>query len=236
MVRTESLATIGRMTAHVSHEIRNPLATVGGFATRIAQHPKDTERVEKHARIIVDEVRRLEELLTDMLDLARQPSLHRQPADIHEILDKACLLSDGLMNHQTPVVIRKEYDPQLPQVECDAATLLRAFLNVIHNAIQAMPDGGTVIITTKREDNHAKISITDTGPGISPELLPTLFQPFVSHRSNGTGLGLAVTQSVISQHEGTIEAENVPSQGARFTFYLPLKSPVSPPLDGLPSD
>ena len=139
-------------------------------------------------------------------------------------MDKAWLLADGAPLEKSLITIRKNYDPRLPPVEADAAALLRAFLNVTRNAVQMMPAGGTVTITTRRNEEEAEVVIADTGPGIAPEVLPAIFAPFVSHRPDGTGLGLAATQRIIVEHGGRVEAQSEIGKGARFIFHLPLKA------------
>jgi diguanylate cyclase (GGDEF)-like protein/PAS domain S-box-containing protein len=221
--RAETLAAMGKLAAHVSHEIRNPLSTIGGFARGILRRPDDEARVRKNAQIISDEVARLEQLLTDMLDMARPPELKLKQENLHEILDKAWLLSDSAAGEKTLIRVHKNYDPRLPPIEADASTLLRAFINVTRNAVQMMPQGGTVTITTRRLDDTVEVIISDTGPGIAAEVLPTIFTPFVSHRPNGTGLGLAATQKIIQQHGGRVEVQSDLGKGARFIFHLPLQ-------------
>jgi diguanylate cyclase (GGDEF)-like protein/PAS domain S-box-containing protein len=222
--RAETLAAMGKLAAHVSHEIRNPLSTVGGFARSILRHPDDVERVRKNTQIIADEVTRLEQLLTDMLDMARPPTLKLQPENLHEILDKAWLLTDGAPAEKSLITVRKNYAAALPPVEADASALLGAFLNVTRNAVQLMPAGGTVTITTRRSnEDEVEVVIADTGPGIAPEVLPTIFAPFVSHRPDGTGLGLAATQRIIAEHGGRIEVQSELGKGTQFIFHLPVK-------------
>jgi signal transduction histidine kinase len=228
--RAETLAAMGRMAAHISHEIRNPLSTIGGFARSVLHRPEDAERVRKNVRIIADEAARLEQLLTDTLDMARPPALKLRPENLHEILDKAWLLSQGALGENPRIVVRKDYDTELPLVAADAAALLRAFLNVMRNAVQMMPTGGTVTIVTRRAgEGEVEVVIADTGPGIAAEVLPTIFAPFVSHRPNGTGLGLAATQKIIQQHGGRVTVQSEVGKGARFVFRLPLQpSPTAP--------
>jgi diguanylate cyclase (GGDEF)-like protein/PAS domain S-box-containing protein len=224
--RAETLAAMGKMAANVSHEIRNPLSTIGGFARSMLRRPDDVERVRKNTQIIADEVLRLEELLTDMLDMARAPALKLHPENLHEILDKAWLLSGGALGEKPLVTVRKNYEANLPLVEADASTLLRAFLNVTRNAVQMMPEGGVVTITTSRSsDEEVRVVIADTGPGIAAETLPTIFTPFVTHRPNGTGLGLSATQRIVQEHGGRIEARSEPGKGAQFIFHFPTRPP-----------
>lgn len=225
LVRAEKMATVGEMAARVSHEIRNPLATIGGFARAILRKPTDVERVQRNTQIIADEVKRLEELLTDMLDLARPPKLSLRPENVHDILDQACLLSGAEGRGEGPITIHKVYDANLPLLYVDSRSLLRAFLNVIRNGLQAMPEGGTLTIRTQLNGNQAQITIADTGTGIPRHILPTIFMPFVSHRVRGSGLGLPIARQVIEEHGGGIEVESEEGKGSRFTLFLPIKPP-----------
>jgi signal transduction histidine kinase len=233
--REQTLAAMGRLVAHVSHEIRNPLTTIGGYAHHLVRKPDNPETVRNHAKIIAEEVRRLEELLNDMLGLARPQSTTRRPASLHEILDRACLLAGA--PQAAKIVVRKEYDTTMPLLEVDASALLRAWLNTIRNAVQAMPDGGTLTIATKHDHQCARICISDTGCGIAPDILPTIWTPFVTHRESGTGLGLAVTQQIIHEHRGSIRVESEVGKGTAFHFALPImQSTLKPATDGAPTD
>jgi signal transduction histidine kinase len=193
----------------------------------LVRKPNDVERVRTNAQIIVDEAQRLEQFLTDMLDLTRPPKLTLRPEDPHVILDKAWLLAGGVMSERAPVTISKDYDPKLHLIQADASSLIRAFINVMHNAIQVMPQGGTVTVSTRLLDNQVQITIADNGPGIEPDVLPTIFTPFVTHREHGTGLGLAVTQQIIQEHHGHIEVHSELGKGTQFIFRLPL-APAAP--------
>lgn len=223
LVRVEKMAAVGEMAARVSHEIRNPLVTIGGFARSLLRTPHEVERVQRNAQIIADEVRRLEELLTDMLDLARPSALVLRPEQLHTILDQAWLLTSGEVQHDAPVELRRKYDPELPDVYVDARSLLRAFLNVLRNAVQAMPEGGTLSLTTRSLGSEALVAIADTGGGIPRHVLPTIFTPFSSHRVRGAGLGLSITQQIIAEHGGHVAVDTVEGKGTIFTFSLPLK-------------
>ncbi|MBI3249464.1 MAG: GAF domain-containing protein [Deltaproteobacteria bacterium] len=224
LVRAEKMAAVGEMAARVSHEIRNPLVTVGGFARSILRAPDDVERVKRNTGIIADEVRRLEELLTDMLDLSHPRTLALRPERLADVLDQALLLATGEAHTDAPVIVRKEYAPNLPPVCIDARSLLRAFLNVMRNALQAMPDGGMLTVTTRGLGCQALVSIGDTGGGIPKHVLPTIFTPFVSHRLQGTGLGLSITRQIVIEHEGHLSVDTTEGQGTTFTFSLPLRS------------
>ncbi len=218
--RAETLAAVGKMVAHVSHEIRNPLVTLGGYAHSLARHPDDAEKVRHRAGIIASEIGRLEELLNDLLDLSRPRDAPKTSGNLHEVLDRACLLACGDWDKHN-IVLRKDYAPALPLLCMNTSALLRAFLNVTRNAMQAMPDGGTLTLSTRRNDDEIVITIADTGKGIASDKLPGIWTPFVTHREHGTGLGLTVTQQIIGEHGGHIEVESEEGQGTSFVFHLP---------------
>lgn len=227
LARAETQAAMGRMIAHVSHEIRNPLTTLGGYAHHLMRKPDDTAAVRNHAKIIASEVLRLEELLNDLLDLSRPRRVTMVPANLHDSLDRACVLAGNDLQ-SAKITLKKEYDNSLPRISQNASALLRAWLNIARNAAQAMPDGGTLSIATSRESTDkgdcAVVRFSDTGRGIAPEILPTIWTPFVTHRDGGTGLGLAVTLQIIHDHGGTIQVESEVGRGTTFTIRLPIPS------------
>jgi signal transduction histidine kinase len=220
--RATALAALGKTVAHVSHEVRNPLVTMGGLARQIQRHSADEETVRHHAAVIAQETLRLESLLNDVLTVARPPQLKFARGNLHEILDQACLLASGVDRGR--VVFEKDYDPSLPWLRACAPALLRAFLNVLRNAVQAMPDGGKVRIETRflSDRDRVQILISDNGPGISPDMLAKLFEPFVTSSADGTGLGLAITRQIVQEHGGSLDAQNRPEGGAQFVIELPL--------------
>lgn len=230
LARAETQAALGRMIAHVSHEIRNPLTTLGGYAHHLLRKPEDTAAVQHHAKIIASEVLRLEELLNDLLDLSRPRRATMVPANLHDSLDRACLLAGNELQ-SAKITLKKDYDDNLPRISQNASALLRAWLNLVRNAAQAMPDGGTLSVSTSRQafngESFALVQISDTGRGIAPEILPTIWTPFVTHRDGGTGLGLAVTLQIIHDHGGTIQVESEVGRGTTFTVRLPLPHAAS---------
>ncbi len=228
--RATALAALGKTVAHVSHEVRNPLVTMGGFARQMQRHPDNAEMVLHHAEIIVQETQRLEGLLTDVLTVARPVPLQLTRGNVHEVIDRACLLASG---DKKNVTFKKDYDPSLPFLYFNAPSLLRALLNLLRNAVQIMPDGGTIQIATcfNSVEEHAQIIIADSGPGIPDALLKNIFEPFVTGRDQGTGLGLAITRQIVQEHGGTLRAANLTgekSTGAQFTIELPLMPKKEP--------
>lgn len=222
LVRSERLATIGEMAAHVAHEIRNPLVIIGGFARSILKAPHKVEENITSARIIVEEVSRLEKILANVLDFAKITKPVKQPVNINKIIDETCfLIKDNLKDRN--IVLSKELHPELPLVLADPQQIKQALLNVLQNAIYSMPQGGKLLVKTEQNKERLLIEIKDTGKGIPPDILENMFNPFFTTRPGGTGLGLAVTQKIIEDHEGKIEVESQVGQGTTFRFTLPIE-------------
>jgi len=227
LVFSERLVAVGEMAARVSHEIRNPLATIGGFARNILRKPDDIEGVKRKTGVIVSEVARLEELLTDLLDMARPRPLQLRPESLNEIADHALLLAEADLR-AARARVERDYDPHLPPVPADRSRLLQALLNTIRNGAQAMPDGGLIRVSTRFVAAHghspdmARISVADSGVGISSRALGQVFDPFFSTKVSGSGLGLAVTKRIIADHGGQIDVESQEGRGTTFLFSLPI--------------
>lgn len=224
LMSAERLVAVGEMAARVSHEIRNPLATIGGFARSVLKKAEDVAGVRSKVGIIVAEVERLEELLTDLLDMARPRPLDLQAQPINEVVEHAILLADADIRG-ADVRLEKDLNPDLPLIAVDRGRLLQAFLNTIRNGAQAMPDGGVMHIATRissRAAEKLEIEIKDSGLGISQRALKSVFDPFFSTKVSGSGLGLAVTKRIIQDHGGQIEVFSEEGQGTTFVFSLPL--------------
>ena len=237
LVSAERLVAVGEMAARVSHEIRNPLATIGGFGHSILKKPDDEAAVKRKARVIVSEVARLEELLTDLLDMARARPLQRQPESVNEIVEHAVLLAEADIRSYN-VTVERSFAPDMPLLCVDRARLLQALLNTIRNGVQAMSEGGTMQITTRlttqndeiseQEQEWLEIEIADTGSGIPARSLAQVFDPFFSTKVSGSGLGLPVTRRIIEDHGGRIDVKSLEGEGTTFTFQLPaLRAQIS---------
>lgn len=232
LVSAERLVAVGEMAARVSHEIRNPLATIGGFARSVLKKPDDAESVIRKTQVVVNEISRLEELLTDLLDMARPRPLTILPNSINEMVDHALLLADADIKASGATVVR-ELTPDMPLVPCDRGRLLQALLNTIRNGVQAMPDGGTLKVSTRVAQRgpsapaFAEIEISDSGHGISERALKQVFDPFFSTKVSGSGLGLAVTKKILQDHGGQIDVFSQEGQGTTFIFSLPLPKVAS---------
>ena len=214
----------------LAHEIKNPLGGVRGAAQLLAKElPND--RLKEYTQIIIREADRLRDLVDRLLGSHRQMSL--TPLNIHEVLEHVRNLLNAESGNR--IIINRDYDPSIPELSGDRAQLIQAILNVMRNALQAAENPENCQITlrtrpqrqftigTKRHRLVTRIDITDNGPGIPEELLPSIFVPMVTGRAEGTGLGLSITQSIINRHGGLIECSSEPAD-TTFTIYLPMES------------
>jgi signal transduction histidine kinase len=224
LVNAERLAVVGEMAARVSHEIRNPLATVGGFARSILRHPYDSDDVERKTQIIVGEVARLEELLGDLLDMARPRGLNAQPESLSAVIEHVILLADADIQGMN-VRLERHYDEKLPLVSIDRSRAVQAILNIVRNGAQAMPEGGVLSISTRRspDGRWAQVEVRDTGIGMSSNAIKHVFDPFFSTKLKGSGLGLAVTRRIMQDHDGDIDVFSEPGKGTTFVLSFPLR-------------
>ncbi|MBA3391802.1 MAG: hypothetical protein H0T89_04110 [Deltaproteobacteria bacterium] len=232
----DRLAALGEMAAGLAHEIRNPLGAIKGAAQLLmtadgkASAPDSAEFLE----IIVEEANRLNNVVTRFLDYARSERPGREGAgkvDLNAVVRKTeQLLRSDLAR---TVELRVRIDDQLPQIAGDPESLMQVFLNLGQNALQAMPDGGTLeILTTRRRRSRlgygqfAEVRFRDTGIGIPRDKLKKLFIPFYTTKQKGTGLGLAISHRIINQHGGTIEVRSTLGQGSTFSVFLPAAEPM----------
>ncbi|MCZ7644277.1 MAG: ATP-binding protein [Planctomycetota bacterium] len=226
IVHAEKLAAVGKMAAHVAHEIRNPLATIGGFARAVLKRPENVERVQRNVGIISEEASRLENMLKGVMDFARPTSPVFKLGDLNAVVQKA------FRAHAEPLGQKKiqaelDLDSSLPEVGFDEGQILQVLHNLIRNAADSMPNGGAFLLKTGREGEMATIMVQDTGCGIPPEVRDRMFSPFVTTKPDGTGLGLAVTKKIVDDHLGVIRCESTPGEGTTFQIGLPLRQPAS---------
>jgi PAS domain S-box-containing protein len=240
--RADRLAAVGRMAATVAHEIKNPLVALKTFVDMVPRRAKDPAFIARFRDIVPKEVDRVNAIMEDLLDLSRPPRLSPRPLHVEEVI-RRCI---ALHEHQAAergITLVEELAPDLAQVRADPEYLLRALGNLTINAIQAMSAGGTLTVrsgnrepwqptpTTKtlQGDLGAAnatqpfvwISVTDTGTGMTPEQLDSLFTPFFTTKEKGTGLGLALTHKIIEEHQGYLHVESQFGVGSTFTILLP---------------
>jgi PAS domain S-box-containing protein len=231
-VAVERMAALGEMAAKVAHEIRNPLLSIGGFARRLEKKLQDDMRDQ--ARIIVEEVRRLEGILNNTLSFVRSSVTERHEVMVTDLIDDIFTLLEPAINERGNVLIIDVEQPLLLMVNYDR--LKEAILNLISNANIATQNGTIKIKVYSRstfeepdllgytaENREAVIEISDTGYGIKKEDLDRIFDPFFTTRPTGTGLGLSITKRIIEEHGGRIEVDSNIDNGAVFRIYIPLK-------------
>ncbi len=223
LVQSERLAVIGQMSARIAHEIRNPLATIGGFANSILKRP-DPDRVHRAASIIADEVTRLEALLRDTLTFTRptQPSL--SPTDLRGLVGEVRdLLEEDL--EIFGIDYDEGIDPETPFLQLDAGQIKQVLINITQNAVQAMPSGGVLTVRVHRTDEEGvrrvRLTVQDTGDGIKADDLESIFSPFFTTKTYGTGLGLVISKQIIEDHGGQIAATSTFGQGTTICIDLP---------------
>jgi signal transduction histidine kinase len=225
LVQAAKLAALGEMAARVAHEINNPLTSVLGFASLLAEELPADSSMRHDATLIVTEAGRARDIVRDLLDFSRQRPFFPEQSDLNAVLRQAV----GLIRLQglQGVTIDERYASDLPAVEVDPARMKQVFLNVINNAVQAMPRGGSVTVGTRATALEVTVTFADTGGGIPPEHLERIFEPFFTTKPEmvGTGLGLAVSMGIVRQHGGTIDVESTPGQGSTFTIRIPRSKP-----------
>jgi signal transduction histidine kinase len=222
--RAERLAAVGRISAQITHEIRNPLNAIGLNADLLAEELAEAPgRPEAHQLVeaISREVDRLNGVTEEYLRFARLPRLALARADLNDIVGSLLdFLGPELQSAR--IEVRRELAPALPQVRADEGQLRAVFLNLVRNSREAMPHGGVLTITTRALGRALEVEVDDTGGGIPPGDLTRIFEPFYSTKERGTGLGLAFAQQVAKEHGGSVRCESTVGRGTTFTVRLPV--------------
>ncbi len=221
LLQAERLSTIGKMAALLAHEIRTPLVSIGGFARRLLRGTPDTDNRKEEMEIIVSEVARLEKLVEEVLGYTRISRSNYELTDLNALLESVAATMRHLIG-KCDVQTEMELDPRLPPARVDRSQLQQALVNLIDNALDAMPAGGRLTIATSWQDDFYEIGIADTGVGIAPEHWTKLFIPFFTTKPSGTGLGLAVVSQVVENHKGSLRFESAAGQGTSFHVRFPF--------------
>jgi signal transduction histidine kinase len=212
------------MVAAVSHEIRNPLGIISSSAEMLERRIKQYEPDNRLPDVIIEESRRMNGILTEFLDFARPQAPELAPVHLPDILDKNLNALSPLIEQNHVQIVRRYGGPAM--VEADPDLLYRAFLNVFNNALQAMPEGGEVLVSTSGVEgangDQAQVVIEDSGEGILPEALPRVFDPFFTTKIKGSGLGLAIVRNIIHNHQGEVFIEPAGGRGTRVVIRLPV--------------
>jgi signal transduction histidine kinase len=208
------------MTAMLAHEIRTPLTSIGGFARRIVRNtpPEDPRREE--LEIIVGEVARLERLIDEVLGFSRISRICFESLDLNAEIASLLLTLQEDLEHRG-ITQELKTDEEHLAITGDAAQLRQAILNLVVNAMEAMPEGGRLTVSTRRQGDDVHIAVSDTGPGIRPEDRERLFAPFFTTKVSGTGLGLVIVSQVVENHRGSVDIESAVGTGTTFHVRLP---------------
>ncbi len=223
MKRAERIYALAQLSAGLAHEIRTPLASLEGAAVLVQRETQSEERRREFLDIIQKESRRLNRLLTSFLEFARPRQLDLKMVEIGEILDSVIILIRNASDTSRPE-LQKRIQPDLPMLECDPEQLKQVLLNLVMNASQAMPQGGTVSLEAQSDGTSVNIDVHDQGGGIDEENLERIFDPFFTTKESGTGLGLSVAHQIVSQHGGMLTIVRNSPQGVTVRVSLPLRT------------
>lgn len=219
--QNEKLAALGRLAAGIAHEVRNPLSSMRGLARFLARDLDEKSREAEYLKVMVEEIDRLNRVVTGLLDFARPRPADLKPIDFNEIARHTShLVADDAKARK--VSIREDMAPEKPVILVDRDQAIQAMLNVLLNALEAMPQGGRVTINTKTADGFGLYMVEDSGPGFPAKDRSKLIDPFYTTKEKGTGLGLAQVASIMTAHGGRLELGGEPGMGARVVLYFPL--------------
>jgi signal transduction histidine kinase len=232
LLETERLATIGKMAAQVTHEVRNPLSSIGLNLELLEDELKSDEARSLH-QAISREVRRLNELTEQYLSVARRNDPRFELEDFALVVrEAAAFVEPDLQRHGIALVL--DLPDDLPEIWMDEAQIKQVIHNLVRNARQATPSGGTVTLTARARQDGVELAVEDTGSGIAAEVREHLFEPFFTTKSQGTGLGLAISRHMVEGHRGVIRCEPNEPHGTRFSIELP-RDPRDIPRGPIPS-
>lgn len=236
VLRAEQLAAVGQVAAGVAHELRNPLTSVKMLVQTGLEGESSAGLAPEDLRIIEHEVRRMEQCIQMFLNFARPPRSERRPTNLNEIVQRALSLIEGRARRQN-VTTETNLLSYPVVITADPEQVHQVLLNLLLNALDALPRGGTITVEMQilkqmperngvehRAEGAIEIRIRDTGPGIAPRIRDRLFEPFVSSKETGLGLGLSICKRLVEAHGGTIRGENQPVNGAVFSFTLPMET------------
>jgi len=230
LIQVEKMAIAGRLTASIAHEINNPLQAVNNCLHLAGRKELSLEDRQNYLDLAKEELDRLMQTVQRMLDFYRPGALDRQPTDIHVLLQKVLTLMEKQFSDHS-IMIHLDCDPDLPNVYVVGDQIQQVFLNLVLNAVEAMPNGGDLMIETSYNQDQVKIIFQDTGSGIPASKKKIIFEPFFSGKPGGTGLGLAISYGIITAHGGSLElldedaASSKDHPGARFRITLRCSPP-----------
>ncbi len=225
--KNQRLASLGNLAAGVAHEIRNPLSSIKGFATYFKERYKDIPDDKKTAEIMVQEVERLNRVISQLLEFASPVKIHKKSVSMVTLIQHSLKMIEGHAREKN-IEIKTDLDHHTKDLYIDPDKINQVFLNIYLNAIEAMENNGTLYVrlTEDKKNNMAKVEISDTGKGIIKEDLTHIFDPYFTTKQSGTGLGLAIVHKIIESHKGEIRVESERGAGTTVTIFLPVSNYV----------
>ncbi len=223
--RSDKLAALGTLSAGVAHEVKNPLHALGLnlhlLQAELVPGPPDANAVRGYLDVLRSELQRLDRIVENFLRFSKPSVPEIKPVDIVALVERVLgLVAFEAAGHG--VGIETHLDPKLARIPGDEGQLSQVFLNVIINALQAMPNGGALTLTTRKDGDWAEVAVTDTGPGIAEDVLPHVFDPYFTTRPSGVGLGLAIAHRIVQGHQGSLDVESQIGSGTTMIVRLPL--------------
>lgn len=224
--RAESLASLTTLAAGVAHEIKNPLGSIGIHNQLIRKLvsglPDDeAERINGYLTVIDEEIERLNKIVVDFLFAVRPMDTHLEDGDLNELIDELLRFVQFELE-QNDIELVRDLDPQLPSLHLDGKYFKQAVMNLVKNAISAMPEGGMLRVSTQARGDQALLRISDNGSGMSPEVRDKIFEPYFTTKDFGSGIGLTLVYKVVKEHAGDISVISKEGHGTTFTITLPL--------------
>jgi two-component system sensor histidine kinase HydH len=218
------LASLGRLAAGVAHEIRNPLSSIKGFATYFKERYRDNPDDQKTSEIMIQEVDRLNRVITQLLEFARPPVIQKKRASLQSLIQHSLKMIER-QGSAKGIQVLSHLSTDVRELDLDPDGINQVLLNLYLNAIEAMERGGTLTVSLYREERSpwVKIMVSDTGTGISKEDLEHVFDPYFTTKQTGTGLGLAIVHKIIEAHGGEVRVESEIGRGTAVSVLLPVK-------------
>ncbi len=221
LIRTERAAAMGQLVNSVAHEIRNPVMVIGGFAKRLKTRFMHDPEAYNYTEIILNETARLERLVKQVGRLAEVQGAELKKGSIIPVIDRI-LKAFKTTAEKQGVIIRASIDKAIPDIDLDESQIYTALTNIFENSLESMMDGGELSLTVKIIENHVMIEVTDTGTGIGDDEIANLYNPFVTSKKTGAGLGLTMVQQIVMNHCGEISVKSRKNQGTNIEIMLPV--------------